>query len=252
MGSGWAASAIKAPWLPRVTITLPGPERSKFPAAWRASCGERISIPAMKAASCSLGMSTSTFLSNSGARCWAGAGFKTTRAPALRASSAAVTMVSMGVSSGMTTRSMRSSCAKAAATSVGGQGEVGSGGDGDAVLPLGVHLDQGDAGGRVRVNTHETSVDPFRAGYGQELVAEGIGADAADHGDFAAQTGSGHSLVCAFAARKSGEHPAQERLARPRDGGHAHHQIHVEAADHDDSGHGAPSILCRMGAGWQT
>src|SRR5580700_1909407 len=78
---------------------------------------------------------------------------------------------------------------------------VGAGGDDDEVLAGLVDRDHGQPGGDTRHGSYRLSVDPFGAQGGQQLAAEVVAADAADHAYVGAQPSSGDGLVGALATR---------------------------------------------------
>ena len=117
---------------------------------------------------------------------------------------------------------------------VDGEERVGPGGDGDAVLPAFVHVDQGDAGRRAGRPEDEPRVEAVGLEIRQGPFAEDVVADAGDEGHAPPGAGRGHGLVRPLAARRHGERAAQDRLSGPRDAGHTDDHVRVGAADDQD------------------
>jgi len=129
---------------------------------------------------------------------------------------------------------------------------VGAGGDDDEVLALGVDRDHGQAGRHGGDGSYRAGVDPFGAQGGQQLAAEVVVADAADHADVGAQPGRCDGLVGALPAGREPGRGAEHGRARAGQPGHGHGDVHVQAAEHRhlrSFGHGPNGSACGGGGG---
>ncbi len=118
------------------------------------------------------------------------------------------------------------------------QRTVGAGDDDNRVLAGSVHSDERHARRRLRPRRDVADVDPLARETLPHDEAEGIVTDPADHRHFAAQPLRRHRLVGALATWHCQERVAREGLTRPGKARGPHDEIHVEAADDGDAGHG--------------
>jgi hypothetical protein len=113
---------------------------------------------------------------------------------------------------------------------------VGAGDHHDGVRAICIDGDQRRSGGPRHRHDVRRADTAIAQSCGQ-CAAESILADAAGHGDPCAELCRGHRLVGALAAGGSEEILAEYRLALRRKPRAACHEIHIQAADHQDRPH---------------
>ena len=113
---------------------------------------------------------------------------------------------------------------------------VGAWRDGDHVLTLRADKDQCGAGGGRIIPLDAGCVHAVGREIRDEFCTKVIGAHPANHADLATEAGRGDGLVRALAPRVAAEAIAQNRLAGPRQVRDFHDQVHVQAAQHKNSG----------------
>ena len=103
-------------------------------------------------------------------------------------------------------------------------------------MALRANKDQCHAGGRRIIRLDAGCIDTV----GREILDEPwgkvIGADPTDHRGSATEAGRGDRLVRALATRVAAEPLAENRLAGLGQVWHGHDQVHVQAAQHENSG----------------
>ena len=130
---------------------------------------------------------------------------------------------------------------------VDGESSVRPGHDDDRVLARGVEGDQGHPGGHSVLLGDPGHIDSDAA---QALRKEGpvrVGTHAAHHRYPTAELCGRVGLVGSLSARVHREVLGSDRLSGRREALEARHQVHVQAAHHDDvRSHGAPGSSLRL------
>ncbi len=105
---------------------------------------------------------------------------------------------------------------------------VRAGEDGDLVLALHVHVDQGNPGLALAL---ELELDAGGDEPAERLLGERVVPDGADHLHLRAELRRRDRLVCAFAAGVAAELARRDRLAGPRQALHARDEVEVDRPD---------------------
>ena len=118
----------------------------------------------------------------------------------------------------------------------GKQGIVGAGDQHDAVLAFLVD-DDGRVAGRKRIYSgHSLRVDAIFPQLADELFSPGVGSNAPQETGAGPKPGKSHGLVGSLAAGYQAEVSTQDGLSRSRKLFRSQHNVHVDAADHEDPG----------------
>ena len=126
------------------------------------------------------------------------------------------------------------------------QGVVGSGDQDDPVLSFGVDDDRRVAGRKRFVGGDVYRVDSVLLELLDELLPPGVLSYASKQAGAGAKPGERHGLVGALAARYQAEVRADHCLSGRREFFSPQHDIHVDAADHEDPRLAVHSLLLRF------
>ena len=110
---------------------------------------------------------------------------------------------------------------------------IGACDDGYRVLAMRIHVDQGDAGGRVDCS-HARQVDPRRFQVRERRCGKRIAPDGTEQGHMCSGARRSQRLVGTLAAGQRRERPAGQRLAGRGNARNLRHQVQVDGTEDDD------------------